>query len=86
MKRGRLLTRATLLVGIGLSLSHCAVEPVGVGYYPAGYYDGFYGGWGYWNHGWDHSHWDHGGGGEHFAHDGGGGHFGGGGHGGGGHR
>src|SRR6267142_83984 len=51
MNRGRMFTRAIpLLIGIGLSLSGCAVRPVG-------YYDGFYyGGWGGWHHGWVLSH------------------------------
>ena len=82
MNRVRIVTRVIpLLVGIGLAVSGCAVEPVGyvgVGR-PVGYYDGFfYGGWG---HGFAHRGFGgHGGFGEH----GGGGH-GGGGHGGGGH-
>ena len=96
MNRGRLLTRAMLLlIGVGLALSACVAEPVG--YEPVGYgYDGFAYGWG---HGFAHGHeefgehgrfehggFEHGGfehGGEHggFA-----GHGFGGGHGGGGHR
>jgi hypothetical protein len=94
MKRGRILTRALpLLIGIGLFLSACAVQPGGYVYdgYPSypvyGAFDFDYGGWGGWHHGWDHSHWNHGGFGGHagFGGHGFGGH-GGGGHGGGGHR
>jgi hypothetical protein len=89
------------LIGIGLFLSACAVEPE---YGPPAYgYDGYAddpiygslffddGGWDGGHHGWDHRHEDHGGHGfAHHAglggHGGGGGHAGGGGHGGGGHR
>jgi hypothetical protein len=99
MKRGRVITKALpLLLGVGLLLSACAVEP---GYaapaYPYGYSDPYYGsldlgwggGWGGWHHGWDHGHgyrghMARGGVGHGFAgHAGFGGH--GGGHGGGGH-
>jgi hypothetical protein len=93
MKRGRIMTKAVLLlIIIGLSLSACAVQPGGYVYegYPSypvyGSFDFDYGGWGGWHHGWDHSHWDHGGWGHGFAHAGVGGHGGFGGHGGGGHR
>jgi hypothetical protein len=87
MKRGRILARAILfLVGIGLSLSACAVGPGYYGGYPYDPVYGWYGGWGGWHHGWDHSHWDHGGGGDGFAHGGFGEHGGFGGHGGGGYR
>ena len=96
MKRGRIMTRAVLLlIVIGLSLAACAAQTGGYVYdgYPYdpvyGSFDFDYGGWGGWHHGWDHSHWDHGGWGHSFAHDGWGhgfAHGGGGGHGGGGHR
>lgn len=47
MKRGRMLTRAILfLVGIGLSLSACAVGPGAYGGYPYDPVYGWYGGWG----------------------------------------
>ena len=72
MNRVRIITRAIpLLIGIGLSLSACAVQPGGYVYdgypdYPVyGSFDFDYGGWGGWHHGWDHSHWDHGGFGGH---------------------
>ena len=90
MKRGRIMTRAVLLlIVIGLSLSACAVQPGGYvydgyPYYPVyGSFDFDYGGWGGWHHGWDHGHWDHGdwhhgfahgGWGHGFAHGGFGGH------------
>jgi hypothetical protein len=94
MKRGRMMTKATpLLIGIGLFLSACAVEPDYSDYGAPDYaytdpiygsLDFDYGGWG--GHGWDHGHGFHGGHGG-FGHAGFGGHgggFGGGGHGGGG--
>jgi len=93
MKRGRMMTKATpLLIGIGLFLSACAVEPDYSDYGAPDYaytdpiygsLDFDYGGWG--GHGWDHGHGFHGGHGG-FGHAGFGGHgggFGGGGHGGG---
>jgi hypothetical protein len=96
MTRDRTMTKATpLLIGIGLFLSACAVEP-GYGAPDYAYSDPVYGsvdfdsgGWGGWHHGWDHGHFDHdhgfdGGFGHGFGHAGFSGH--GGGHGGGGHR
>src|SRR5262247_98552 len=91
MKRGRIMTRAVLLlIVIGLSLSACAVQPGGYvydgyPYYPVyGSVDFDYGGWGGWHHGWDHGDWHHGfahgGWGHGFAHGGFGGHGGGGHH------
>jgi hypothetical protein len=95
MKRGRMMTKATpLLIGIGLFLSACAVEPDYSDYGAPDYaytdpvygsldfdYGGWGGGWG--GHGWDHGHGFHGGHGG-FGHAGFGGHGGGvGGHGGG---
>src|SRR5215470_4031833 len=85
MKRGRIMTKAILLlIVIGLSLSACAVQPGGYVYdgYPYspvyGSFDFDYGGWGGWHHGWDHGHWHHGfahgGWGHGFAHGGFGGH------------
>jgi hypothetical protein len=89
MKRGRIMTRAILLlIVIGLSLSACAVQPGGYvydgypyygPYYPVyGSVDFLYGGWGGWHHGWDHGGWHHGWGhggwGHGFAHGGFGGH------------
>jgi len=90
MNRGGPVTKAIpVLIGIGLFLSACAVEP-GYGA-PAYGYDGYpydpiygsfdfdYGGWDGGHHGWDHGGWDHG---DHgFAEHGGDG-----GHDGGGHR
>jgi hypothetical protein len=102
MNRGRLMTKTIpLLLGIGLAVSACAVEPdygsPAYGAYPEPVYgslDFDYGGWGGWgggHHGWDHGHGDHGhvahaGFGHGFAGHGGFGGHGGGGHGGGGHR
>ena len=99
MNRGRLMTKTIpLLLGIGLAVSACAVEPdygsPAYGAYPEPVYgslDFDYGGWGGGHHGWDHGHGDHGhvahaGFGHGFAGHGGFGGHGGGGHGGGGHR
>jgi hypothetical protein len=100
MNRGRMVTKAIpLLIGIGLFLSACAVEPdYGAPAYAYddpiyGSLDFDYGGWGGgWHHGWDHGHGElgheaHGGWGHGFAgHAGFSGHGGFGGHGGGGHR
>jgi|SRR5262245_29399471 len=89
MKRVSSITRVIpLLIGLGLFLSACAVQPGGYVYdgYPSypvyGAFDFDDGGWGGWHHGWDHSHWDHAG----FRGHGGDGHGGGGEHAGGGHR
>jgi hypothetical protein len=94
MKRGRMMTKATpLLIGIGLFLSACAVEPDYSDYGAPDYaytdpvygsldfdYGGWGGGWGGFRH-FDHDH-GHDGFGHGFGHAGfGGGH--GGGHGGG---
>ena len=96
MNRSRIVMKAIpLLIGIGLFLSACTVEPdYGAPAYVDsdpiyGSLDFDYGGWGGWHHGWDHGHGDYGhaargGWGHGFArHAGFGGH---GGHGGGGHR
>jgi hypothetical protein len=93
------MTNATpILIGIGLLLSACAVEP-DYGAPDYAYTDpvygsldfdyGGWGGWGGWHHGWDHGNFDHGHGfhggiGHGFGHAGFSGHAGG--HGGGGHR
>jgi hypothetical protein len=94
MNRGRMTTKTIpLLIGIGLFLSACAVEPdYGAPAYAYGdpnygSLDFDYGGWGGgWHHGWDRGRGDYGhaaggGWGHGFA-----GHAGFGGHGGGGHR
>jgi hypothetical protein len=101
MSRGRMMTKVTpLLIGVGLFLSACAVEPdygaPGYAYTDPVYgsVDFDYGGWGGgWGHGWGHGHFDHdhgfhGGSGRGFGHAGFAGHGGGhgGGHAGGGHR
>jgi hypothetical protein len=94
MNRGRMIKKALpLLLGIGLCLGACTVEPDdGVPVYPYpdpvyGSLDFDYGGWGGgWHHGWDHGRGFHGAGfhggfGHGFAgHGGFGGHGGGGGH------
>lgn len=70
MSRGRTMKATTLLIGIGLLLSACAVEPgYGVPSYAYtdpvygsvdfDYGDGWGGGWGGWHHGWAHGHFDH---------------------------